>query len=217
MKSFAVIGLGRFGTHIATKLYERGCDVLAIDMFEQQVDGIADRVTSAVVADGKNRDVLQRIGIGECDCAVVAVASDLAASVLITMNLKILGVPKIICKAHDETHCDILKKLGADQVIIPEYIVADKLSRSLISPSLLEYIDLSDDYGIIERQTPTIWSGKTIRELNIRVKYGINIIAIRRGNDIKISPDAGEIIEENDVLILLGDNESFAALEKIKG
>lgn len=216
MKSFAVIGLGRFGAHIATKLYERGCDVLAIDVHEQLVDSVADRVTSAVTADGKNREVLQRLGIGECECAIVAVASDLASSVLITMNLKILGVPKIICKAHDQTHCDILKKLGADQVIIPEYIVADKLSRSLISPSLLEYIDLSDDYGIVERQTPAPWADKTIRELNIRAKYGINIIAIRRQSYIKISPDADEVIGESDVLILLGDNKSFAALEKIK-
>ena len=189
MKSYTVIGLGRFGAEMAVKLYECGEDVLAIDTDEALVDKIADRVTRAVAADAKDVDVLKKLGAGNFDRAVVAVGSDLAASALITMNLKSLGVPYILCKAHDDTYREILEKLGATRVIIPEREMADKLSLGLTSAGIMEYIEISDEYGIVEMAPPEAWIGKCIRNLDLRRKYNANVIALRQGDDLCIPPD----------------------------
>ena len=213
MKSYAVIGLGRFGSFVATGLYNYGEDVLAIDSSEEHINGIADRVTRAVVADARNKEVLKSLGVAECDVAVVGIASDLAASVLITMNLKSLGVPTVICKAHDDTHREILEKLGADRVIIPERDVSEKTAASLAKPNILEFVELSEDYGIVECNAPAAWMGKKILDLNIRAKYGVNILAIKQGETVTVSPRATDVIPEGATLVLLGE---YSALEKIK-
>ena len=181
MKSYIVIGLGRFGSELAAKLYECGEEVLAVDTNESMIDKIADRVTKAVAADARDRDVLEKLGAANFDRAVVAVGSDLAASALITMHLKSLNVPFIMCKAHDDTYREILEKLGADRVIIPEREVADKLALGLTHAGVMEYIELSDEYGIVEMEPAGNWVGKSIRELGIRTRYGANVIAIRKG------------------------------------
>lgn len=214
MKSYAVIGLGRFGTSIATSLYEFGADVLAIDTDVELVNEIADSVTRAAAADAENKNELKRLGVAQCDCAVVAMGSDLAASVLITMNLKSLGVPCIICKAHDDTHREILEKLGADKVVIPEREIAEKTARSLASPDFLEYIDLSEECGIIEIAAPKSWTGKTLKDLNIRSKYGINVIAVKSGEKILVSVSADYQFKSGDTVVVLGE---YSALNKIKG
>ena len=216
MRSYAVIGLGRFGSQAAARLYEYGEDVLAIDQEETLVNQMADRVTRAVIADAKDKAVLKSLGVADCDCAIVALGSDLAASVLITMNLKSLNVPHIICKAHDDTHREILEKLGADEVIIPERVIADKVASSLASPNILEYIDLSDDYGIVEVKAPASWVGKTIRELNVRKEYGTNILAVRQNDAIEVSPSAQYVIPAEATLVLLGDYTSLNAIKKLK-
>lgn len=213
MKSYVVIGLGRFGTRVATKLYEFGEDVLAIDNNEAIVNDIADNVSKAVIADAKDIDVLKGLGVQSCDCAIVAIGTDLAASVLVTMNLKNLGIPQIICKASDETHSEILIKLGADRVITPEHVMADRTARILSAPNILEHIELSEDYGITELTAPKNWVGKSLRELNIRAKYGVFVIGVRANNTTRISPDADYQIEKDSILILLGD---YNSLEKIR-
>ena len=193
MKSYVVIGLGRFGSELATRLYACGEEVMAIDMDEQLIDKIADRVTRAVVA----------------------VGSDLAASALITMNLKALNVPFIICKAHDDTYKDILEKLGADRVIIPEREVADKLALGLTHAGVMEYIELSQEFGIVEMQPIAEWVGKTIRELELRTRYGVNVIAVRSNEDtIKIPPDIDAPIPEDVVMVMLGQYDMFENLKK---
>ena len=216
MKSYAVIGLGRFGTRLAENLYKNNQEVLAMDQNEDLVNNVAGNVTRAVTADAKDADVLRTLGVQTCECAIVAVGSDLAASVLITMNLKNLGVPKIICKASDETHCEILKKLGADQVVIPEYVVADKLSTSLSTPNILDSIELSDKYGIVECNPPKSWIGKTIKELGVRARYGISVIAVKNGGKTNISPSADSRIGEGCVLVLLGEYADLEKVERIK-
>ena len=213
MSFYTVIGLGRFGSRLAAELYAHDADVLAIDLQESMVNQIADHVTRAAVADAKNKDVLRALGVQDCDCAIVSIGSDLAGSVLITMNLKALGVKKIICKAHDELHREILEKLGADQIIIPEHVVADKLAVNLTSPDVLEYINLSSDYGILELKTPKSWQGNTLRGLKIRTNYGVTIIAIRTGEQIRVSPEPDSVINEKDVLVVLGD---YPSLERLK-
>ena len=213
MKSYIVIGLGRFGAEMAVKLYECGEDVLAMDTDEALVDKIADRVTRAVAADAKDVDVLKKLGAGNFDRAVVAVGSDLAASALITMNLKSLGVPYILCKAHDDTYREILEKLGATRVIIPEREMADKLSLGLTSAGIMEYIEISDEYGIVEMAPPEAWIGKCIRNLDLRRKYNANVIALRQGDELCIPPDIDAELDENTTLVMLGSYEMINSLK----
>ena len=213
MKSYVVIGLGRFGAEIAAKLYACGEEVLAVDVDEQIVDKIADRVTRAVAADARDRDVLEKLGVENFDRAVVAVGSDLAASALITMNLKALGVSYIVCKAHDDTYREILEKLGADRVIIPEWEAADKLALGLTHAGVMEYIELSEEFGIMEIEPMEKWVGKTIRTLEMRSRFGVNVIALRRGDAISIPPDIDAPLDADTTLVILG---SYDALEKLK-
>ena len=214
MKSYVVIGLGRFGSELATRLYACGEEVMAIDMDEQLIDKIADRVTRAVAADARDPDVLKKLGVENFDRAVVAVGSDLAASALITMNLKALNVPFILCKAHDDTYKDILEKLGADRVIIPEREVADKLSLGLTHAGVMEYIELSREFGIVEMEPIPEWVGKTIREMELRTRYGLNVIAVRRDGEIMIPPDIDTPIESNVIMVMLGKYDMIENLKK---
>ena len=190
MKSYMVIGMGRFGTEVARQLCILGCEVLAIDTSAELVQQVANDVTHAVVADARDKEVLKALGAKDFDCAVVAIGGDLGNSVLATMNVKELGVPKVVCKAHDDTHRQVLLKLGADQVVIPEQENAGRLARSLSSHNVLDYIELSEDYGIIEVPAPKSWQGKSLRELNVRAKLGVNIIAIKSEGGINVSPAA---------------------------
>lgn len=215
MKSCIVIGLGRFGSQVAKELCRLGCEILAVDMDSDLVSQIANDVTHAVVADGQDKEVLRALGAKEFDCAIVAIGADLAASVLITMNLKELGVPQIICKAHGETHRRVLEKLGADRVVIPEKEQADRLARSLSSHNLLDYIELSEEYGIVEVPAPASWKGKSLRELNVRAKLGVNILAIRRAGKINVSPGADFAFEDQDIVVVLGDSAALKRVQKL--
>ena len=215
MKSYLVIGLGRFGSEMALQLSSLGCEVLAIDVRSELVQQVAPDVTQAVVADGQDKEVLKALGVREFDCAVVAIGDDLAASVLITMNLKELGIPYLVCKAHDEVHRRVLTKLGADRVVIPEKEYAARLARSLSSPNVLDYIELSEDYGIVETPVPQGWHGKNLRELNVRAKLGVNILAVRRNGTIQVSPAADFAMAEGDIVVVLGDTNALKKVQKL--
>ena len=195
MKSYIVVGLGRFGTEVARQLCALGGEVLAVDSNEELVNQISNDVTHAVVADARDKSVLRAL--------------------LATMNLKELGVPKIVCKAHDETHRQVLLKLGADEVVIPEKENAARLARSLSSPNVLEYIELSEEYGIIEVPAPKRWLDKTLKELNVRAKLGVNIIAVERGSKIDVSPAADYRIMEGDIMVVLGDADALSTVQKL--
>lgn len=215
MKSYLVTGLGRFGAEVARKLCEQGCEVLAMDVRNDLVQQVANDVTHAVVGDSQDKEVLRALGAGNFDCAVVAIGGDLAASVLTTMNLKELGVPYIVCKAHDETHRRVLEKLGADRVVIPEQEYADRLAKSLSSTNVLDYIELSSEYGIIEVPVPKAWQGKTLRELNVRAKLGVNILAIKHGGRTDVSPAADYTMERDAIMLVLGDTKALEAVQKL--
>ena len=215
MKSYLVIGLGRFGQTLARQLCMLGAEVLAMDVRNDLVQQVAEDVTHAVVGDSQDKEVLRALGVRNFDCAVIAIGSDLAASVLTTMNLKELGVPYIICKAHDETHRRVLEKLGVDRVIIPEQENAQRLARSLNSHNVLDYIELSEDYGILEIPAPKSWVGKTLKELNVRAKLGVNIIAVESGKTTNVSPSADYRIQAGDIMVVLGDNYSLEAVQKL--
>ena len=215
MKSYIVIGLGRFGQTLATQLCLLGAEVLAMDVRNDLVQQVADNVTHAVVGDAQDKEVLRALGAKDFDCAIIAIGSDLAASVLTAMNLKELDVPYVICKAHDETHRRALEKLGVDRGIIPEQENAQRLARSLNSHNVLEYIELSEDYGSLEVPAPKAWVGKTLKELNVRAKLGVNIIAVESGNTTNVSPSADYRIEAGDIKVVLGDNYSLEAVQKL--
>ena len=213
MKSYVVIGLGRFGSSLAKQLCKLGAEVLALDVKGDLVQQVAGDVTHAVVGDAQDKEVLRALGVRNMDCAVIAIGDNLAASVLITMNLKELGIPFIVCKAHDETHRKVLEKLGVDRVVIPEQEYAQRLARTLNSHNVLDYIELSEDFGILDVPAPGSWIGKNLRELNVRAKLGVNIIAVENGGKTNVSPAADYAVQAGDTLVVLGDN---VALEKVQ-
>lgn len=215
MKSYVVVGLGRFGREVACRLCELGCEVLAMDTQSDLVQQISNQVTHAVLGDARDKEVLRALGIGDFDCAIVAIGNSLADSVLATMNLKELGIPHLVCKAHDETHRQVLLKLGADRVVIPEQENAARLARSLSSLNVLDYIELSEEYGIIEAPAPKRWYEQSLRELNVRAKLGVNIIAIKRDGKINVSPAAEFKILEGDIIVVLGDTDALNAVQKL--
>ena len=215
MKSFVVIGLGRFGTEAARRLYSLGCEVMAIDSRPELVERIKDDVTHAVTANAQDKEVLRSLDIMNFDCAVIAIGDSLSDSVLATMNVKELGVPHVVCKAHDETHREVLKKLGADRVVIPEQENAARLAKSLASHNVLDYIELSEDYGIIDVSAPKSWWDKSLIELNVRAKLGVNILAVKRNGEITVSPSAHFRIQEKDIMVVLGDTAALKAVQKL--
>ena len=215
MKSFAIIGLGRFGSEVARQLYRQGCEVLAVDNSAELVQQISDDVTQAVVGDARDKELLRALGVKDFDCAIVAIGDSLSDSVLTTMNLKELGVPYVVCKAHDDTHRQVLNKLGADRVVIPEKEYGDRLAKSLASHNVLDYIELSEDYGIIDVPAPSVWHNKSLMDLNVRAKLGVNILAVKREGKITVSPSADFCVLQGDVLVVLGDVSALKAVQKL--
>lgn len=216
MKTFVVIGLGRFGTAVATELCSLGHEVLAIDGREENVQVVADRVTHAVTGDARDPSVLRALGVRNFDCAVVAVGDDVGNSALITLNLKEMGMKKIICKAQSHVHRKVLEKIGADRVVFPEHEMGVKLAQGLSHSNVLNFIELSEDYGIVEIAPPRDWLGKSIRELDVRAKFKINIIAIRNENGgMTVSPGGEYVLLHNDVVVTLGRYEDINNLHSI--
>lgn len=215
MKSYVVVGLGRFGSEVARQLYRCDCEVLALDLKSDLVQQISPDVTHAAVADSRDKEVLRMLGVADFDCAVIAVGADLASSVLITMNMKELGVPYLVCKAHDDVHRRVLEKLGADRVVIPEQENAVRLAKGLSAPNLLDYIELSEDYSIVELPAPQSWIGKTLKELNVRAKLGVNILAVRRNGKMDVSPTADFSFQSGDVVVVLGDVKALNTVQKL--
>lgn len=215
MKTFAVIGLGRFGRAVAMQLFNMGCEVLAVDRSMDNINMISDYVTHAVCGDAKEESVLKALGIRNYDCVIVAIGGDLTDSVLTTLMLKEMGIKRLICKASDNNHKKLLKKIGADVVIIPEQEAGNKIAASLVSDRLMDIIDLSDEYSIADSAVPRVWIGKSIEELSVRKKYGVNIVAIKNreeDNSVNINPGPSYRFGENDIVVLVGETKTINAL-----
>lgn len=215
-KSFAVIGMGLFGVELAKTLYEGGHNVLVIDTDEKRIEKIANNATRAVTLDATNRDALAQLGINKYDSVIVAITGDLATSVLITMNLKALDVPQIICKVQSETDREVLETLGASFCITPEQIGAIQLSHRLTTNNIIDFIQLSEHHSIIEMSIPESWIGKSLIKLSIRAKYGVNVIAIRRDNRTTVDFKPDEPLRTGDLLVIVGNNKNLAKLQKVK-
>lgn len=212
-KQFVVIGLGRFGTSVAKTLYALGHDVLAVDINEDSVQDISDEVTHAVQMDATDENALRTLGLRNFDVAVVTIGANLQASIMVTLLVKELGVKHIIAKANSDIQSRVLYKIGADRVILPEKDMGVRVAHNLVSTSILDYIELSPDYSIIEIESPKEWHNKSLRELSLRTKYGINVMAIKTRNDINITPNADGVIKEDDIVVAIGLTEDLSKLE----
>lgn len=212
MKNFIVIGLGRFGAAVAKELCELGNQVLAVDQDRNLVQEIADQVTHAVVGDGRDPEVLRSLGVKDYDCAVVAIGNDVGNSALVTMRLKEAGVPKVICKAQSHVHKRLLEKIGADRVVFPEHEMGITVAQGLAHSNIINFIELSPEYGIVEVDLPNGWAGQTIRELDIRAKFKVNVIAVRQGQEINVAPGADCVLNHGDRLLVLGEDRNISAL-----
>lgn len=216
MKTFVVIGLGRFGTSVALELSALGHEVLAIDLEQESVQGIADRVTHAVTADARDPAVLKALGVHHYDCAIVSAAEDVGNSALITLNLKEMGVPKVICKAQSMVHRKVLEKIGADRVVFPEYEMGGKLAQSLSSSNVLNFIELFEGCGILELAVPQSWLGKSLRELDVQKRYRVNIIAVSKNGVQHVGADPNLPFEAGDQVMALGRSEDINRLHEVK-
>lgn len=214
-KQFIVIGLGKFGQSVAKTLYQLGYDVLAVDDDEAIVQEISDQVTHAVQMDATDEYSLRTLGIRNFDVAVVSIGTNVQSSIMVTLNLKEAGVKKVIAKGNNEMHAKLLRKIGADRVILPEADMGVRVAHNLVSSNILDFIELSPDYSIVEISVPTQWIGKTIKDLDARAKYGINIMAIKSDLDINISPVATDVIGDNNILVVIGSIEDLAKIESL--
>ncbi|PLR75841.1 potassium transporter Trk [Bacillus sp. V3-13] len=213
-KEFAVIGLGRFGGSICRALVEQGMEVMAIDSNEDRVNEFSMIASHAVVGDTTDESVLKSLGIRNFDHVIVAIGEDIQASILTTLILKELGVNNITVKAQNDYHEKVLRKIGADQVVHPERDMGRRIAHNIVSNNVLDYLELSDEHSIVEIVANNRIEGNSIIDLDIRAKYGINIVAIKRGNEIIVSPQANEIIQNEDILIVIGADADINRFEK---
>jgi trk system potassium uptake protein len=213
-KEFAVIGLGRFGGSICRALAEQDMEVLAIDNNEDRVNEFALIASHAVVGDSTDENVLKSLGIRNFDHVIVAIGDDIKASILTTLILIELGVNNITVKAQDDYHEKVLRKIGANHVVHPERDMGRRIAHKIVSNNVLDYLELSDKHSIVEIVASEEVAGNSIINLDIRAKYGITIVAIKRGNEIIVSPHANEIINEKDILIVIGADADISRFEK---
>lgn len=212
-KQFAVIGIGRFGASVATTLYEMGNDVLVIDNNEDKVEDIVDKVTHAVTADSTSEAALKSLGITNFDVVIVSIGQDTQASILTTLLLKELGVNYIVAKARTILHGKVLQKIGADRIVFPERDMGIRVAHNLVAANVLDFIELSPEYSIVEIIVPQSMVGRSLRELDLRARFGLNVLAIRSADKkINVSPAATDRLLHGDVMVVVGQNDKIQAL-----
>lgn len=213
-QQFVVIGLGRFGASLALELMELGYEVLGIDRDEEVVDGLSSQLTHAVTADATDEEVLKSLGIRNFDCGIVAIGNDIQMSILSTILLKEIGLKTVVSKAISVLHGRALEKLGVDRVIYPERDMGIRVAHQLVSPNLLDYIEISKDYSIVELKVPLCLEGKSLSELNSRARYGCSIVALQRSQGIIIAPTAMDHLEQGDIMVVIGAKKNLEEFEE---
>jgi trk/ktr system potassium uptake protein len=220
-RTFAVIGLGRFGAAVATTLTELGQEVIGIDASEDKVRELADVIHHAIELDATDERALRAAGVGDVDVAVVSIGENIEASLLVVMQVKELGVQTIYAKGVTPLHGRILTKLGVTRVIFPEREMAVRLAHSVVVPNVIDYVELSRDFSIVELPAPAEWAGQTLRDLQLRARYGLTLIAIRRssgtsdGEMTSVAPPAEEMIRAGDIVSVIGSNDRLAQLDRL--
>ncbi|MDD3766795.1 MAG: TrkA family potassium uptake protein [Eubacteriales bacterium] len=216
MKSYAVIGAGRFGLSVAKTLYKLGAEVLVIDRNEEIIQNISDEVTHAVVVRTLDEQTLRSLGILNFDVVVVGIGDELEASVLVSLLLKEMGVKHVVSKATGELHAKLLHKIGVDKVVLPERDMGIRIANQLVNTHVLDNINLSPEFSIAEITPPDKWIGKSLVELSLRAKYGINVIAIKNEQGVRSNPHPEYMVRKNDILAVSGDSETIISLVQEK-
>ncbi|MFD2639709.1 potassium channel family protein [Piscibacillus salipiscarius] len=213
-KLYGVIGLGRFGGSICKELSKEGKEVLALDLDEDKVNEYKEIASDSVIADSTDEMALKELGFRNIDHVIVAIGDNIHASILTTLLLREIGVKRITVKAQNDYHEKILEKIGADDIVHPERDMGKRIAHSIISSNVLDYLELSDEYSVVEIKAGEKMQGKTLMELDIRAKFGCNVVAIKRGKEINVSPMANEKILYDDVLIIIGADKDISRFEK---
>ncbi|MUT64339.1 TrkA family potassium uptake protein [Paenibacillus sp. NEAU-GSW1] len=213
-KQFVIVGLGRFGSSLGRELIQLGYEVLGIDRDEEAVQEMSDVLTHTVSADCTDEEALRSLGVRNFDCGVVAIGDDIQSSILTTIILKDLGVKKVVAKAMSELHGRVLEKIGVDRVVYPERDMGIRVAHQLVSPNLLDYIELSKEYTIAELAVPKCLNGKSLSEINPRARFGCSIVAINKPQGIIIAPTATDILSERDVMVVIGTNNQIEQFEE---
>ena len=218
MKRFAVIGLGNFGFHAAKVLYEDGNEVVAIDLNRARVQAIDAHCSEAIVLDATDKAALKTLGLETMDGAIVSTGTKISSSILICLYLQEMGVRNILVKALDEDHEKILKRVGATQIIHPERDMAVRISKGLSQPNMLDFIPLSDEFDLVQVGPPREFIGKNLRELNLRARYNVHIIAIHEivPENFRLVPPPDFVIKDSDILIMLGKSEDIRKIKALK-
>ncbi|HBT19822.1 MAG TPA: potassium uptake system protein [Peptococcaceae bacterium] len=214
MGQYVVIGLGRFGESVARTLSSLGHEVLVIDKSEEKVQEIADFVTTAIKADAQNEEFLRSVDIASYDAVVVAMAQSVEANILVNMLLKDLGVKYIVAKAQSKLHGEVLEKIGVNKIIYPEWDMGERVARALtMSHNILDYVEISPEHTIVEIAAPEEFVGKTLRQLDLRARCNISILAAKKGDNVVVAPGGEYIIDRGDILVAIGSYRDLRKLE----
>ena len=212
MKQYIVIGCGRFGASVATTMHLLGHQVMAIDKNEDIIQTLSDKVTHAAIVDVTDELALRSLGLSNFDVAIIAIGSDIRASIMATLIAKEMGVNEIICKAKDELQAKVLYKIGADRVVFPERDMGVRVAYNLLSNNILDHIELDPEYSIVEIVMPPKWIGKSLIELDLRGKYEITVLAIKNGREISVTPPPDKKLEGGGILVVIGKNSSIKGI-----
>lgn len=208
-KSFVVFGLGKFGYSVAVSLYKNGCDVLAVDCDEEKVEDIARDVTYAVKANVIDPDIYESLGIGNMDGAVIAISDNIEASIMATIHAKEEGIPYVLAKAATESHATVLRKVGADQIIFPEKAMGARVAKNMVFGKFVDTFELSETYSMVEMKVPPSWYNKTLQELDVRKNWGVNVVAVKDGDNIDVNPNPNEPMRAGQILLTVGNNNNL--------
>ncbi|HIU03785.1 MAG TPA: TrkA family potassium uptake protein [Candidatus Onthocola gallistercoris] len=211
-KEYGVFGLGKFGATVALTLSGAGYEVVAVDSNEERVDAVADYVTSAMVADVTNPEVLENMGISNLDCVIIAISKDMEASVMTTLLAKEKGVPVVVAKAENTIHKRILEKVGADMIVFPERDMGARLAKNLMGGEFIDLVELSSEFSLVEVAVRKEWVGKSLRQLDMRNRYGLNIIGVKHQETLEVNLSSDAPLEADMILVIVGKNDDLRRL-----
>lgn len=213
-KQFVVFGAGgRFGFSVACTLEEMGCEVIAVDKDQDKIQELSEVVTYAICADVNENTTFENLGLKDLDGAIVAIAENFEASIITTMKCRDLGIPTILAKAKTTVQERILLRVGATAVIFPEAAMGKRIAKSLVAPNFADWIELSPEYSLVEMRTPDNWTGRTLKELDLRGRYGLNVLGIRSGKSVSVNINPEEKLQADQILIIVGSNRSLERLQ----
>ena len=212
MKQYIVIGAGRFGTSLAKSLIALGQEVMVIDENEKIIQQLSETMDNVAVVSATDESALKNIGLSNFDVAIVCIGSDLRASIMATLIAKDVGVPVVISKATDKIQAEVLNKIGADRVVFPEHDMGVKLARALSFNNLVDFMELDGDHSIFEIRVPSEWIGNNLASLEVRDRYKINVVAVKRGDTFEVPPEPEKVFNENDVVVVAGKTKILESM-----